>query len=99
MSERFVVAESSGYPIAMRDGALVGGRWVTEYMVQDTAYCHRVVWTSLRNPAGMRLGPRGDRREVSGREQAEEICRRFNAHCSARPTTDNIGAWNRRRRP
>lgn len=40
---RFIVRESAGYAITT-----VGvSRWVTEVLVIDRAYCHRVVWSSL----------------------------------------------------
>jgi hypothetical protein len=42
--ERYIVAESSGYLTASSRA------WVTEVMVQDRAYCHRVVWSSLSSP-------------------------------------------------
>jgi hypothetical protein len=45
---RFVVTESSGYPIHATAGDGGGGSPpVTEVMVLDRGYCHRVVWSSL----------------------------------------------------
>lgn len=80
MSEpRFIVAESSGYPIVRKGNELVGAKWVTEYMVQDRAYCHRVVWTSAGDKR-VNVGVRGNRRVLSDREAAAEVCKRLNDH-------------------
>ena len=64
MSEpRYIVAESSGYPIAQ--GQTAGNQaLVTEVMVLDRAYCHKVVWSSLTTVMRVersypRLGKRG----------------------------------------
>ena len=51
MSEpRYVVAESSGYPINPESKQGGSSRIVTEVMVLDRAYCYRVVWSSLHTP-------------------------------------------------
>jgi hypothetical protein len=49
MSDRFIVAESSGYTISANANAsrTPNSRLITEVMVLDRGYCHRVVWSSL----------------------------------------------------
>lgn len=49
MSDRFIVAESSGYTISDNANAsrTPNSRLITEVMVLDRGYCHRVVWSSL----------------------------------------------------
>jgi len=47
---RYVIAESSGYPINPAGQQAGNSRIVTEVMVLDRAYCHRVVWSSLHTP-------------------------------------------------
>jgi hypothetical protein len=48
VKERFVVSESSGYPIhGTTRQTSVHSPAVTEVMVLDRGYCYRVVWSSL----------------------------------------------------
>lgn len=52
MSERFYILEHEGYPIDDASGKITSSRdrsgsqgALTEVMVLDRAYCHRVVWS------------------------------------------------------
>jgi hypothetical protein len=65
---RFIVRESSGYPIY--DEGRQGAVERTEIMVMDRAYCHKVVWTSWNNPRVMHL-PLDSQRRVAEAAAAE----------------------------
>lgn len=81
MADRYYLKESSGYLIF---GGARGGSStrVTEFMVLDRAYCHRVVYSSLPAvKADKRRYIKGARpkRRATVAEQAALVCAELNA--------------------
>jgi hypothetical protein len=76
VSDRFYVLHSTGGFIPA-DGRRKGGGRVSEWMVLDRAYCHRVVYSSSSSPVRI-FGSRHTKITSGGEAVARELCRRLN---------------------